>query len=325
MNSSAPTPVPGDDTGILSSLLTSAQLKALNAGLLISEHPDTDELSLAPWFLASLSLPYRDPGTELNAWVRQNGNLKITVTPHIENGESRFPYGVIPRLLLTWLTTEAARTRSPEIQIAKSLNAFMQKAGIGRGGNQRRAVLDQMQRLFNATIRIESVEKVTRDGEELTHKVTRNFQVAEQHELWLKENRGVVESIEWGSTVALSPRFYESIKEHSFPVYTEALRALGNSPLRLDIYLFMVNRLYRLKRSTRISWDQLNAQFGGNYKEIRKFRRDFLKNLEVVQVVYPEANFTVNDKFLMLFPSQQHVPSIPESIKGLEGNPDSTK
>lgn len=318
MNSTANSPGSAEAFSIFDSLISPAQLKALNAGMLINEHPDTDELTLAPWFMASLSLPYRDPGVDLNAWERENGNMRITLSPYVYRGESLFPYGVIPRLLLTWMTTEAIRTRSPEIQISKTLNAFMQQTGIGRGGNQRRAVLDQMRRLFNSNIRIERQEDVEREGNELKHLSTQNFQFAEQHELWLKEENGAVSSIEWGSTVTLSPRFFESIKEHSFPIYTEALRALGNSPLRLDIYLFMVNRFFRLKRPTRISWDQLNAQFGGNYKQVRMFKRDFVKHLEAVSVIYPEAKYTLTDKVLMLFPSPQHVPSIPRNIQALE-------
>lgn len=324
MNSNSRPSEMGETSGApvdLSSLISPMKLKALNAGMLLTEHPDPDALSLAPWFLASLSLPYRDPGAALNAWVRENGNLKITVTPHIENGESRFPYGVIPRLLLTWMTTEAIRTGSPEIQIAKTLNRFLGAMGIGDGGTQRKRALDQMQRLFNAGVRIEQHEKVERDGENLIHKTTKNFQFAEGHELWLKADIGQASSVEWGSTVTLSPKFYESIKEHSFPVYTEAIKALGNSPLRLDIYLFMVNRYFRLKRPTRISWDQLNSQFGGNYAESRQFKHAFIKHLDIVSAVYPEAKYVVSDKFLMLLPSPQHIPSIPDSAEVLGSLP----
>lgn len=324
MNSSPSAPEQPEDTNLFDELMTPAQLKALNAGILINESPDSEPLALAPWFMASLSLPYRDPGSELIAWERENGNMRIVVSPYVDRGKAYYPYGVIPRLLLTWMTTEALRTRSPQIQIADSLSAFMRQVGIGKGGDQKRRLLDQMQRLFNANVRIEEREDVERDGEQLVHKITRNFQFAEEHELWLKEDKGAVESIEWGSTVTLSPRFYASIKEHSFPVYTEALKALGNSPLRLDVYLFMVNRFFRLERPTRISWAQLNAQFGGNYKHVRMFKHAFLRQLDTVSVVYPQAKFTVTDKFLMLFPSAQHVPSIPDDIQSLGEAPDLT-
>lgn len=322
MNSSATAPDKSEDTETLSALISPIQAKALKAGLAINEDPETEPLTLAPWFMASLSLPYRDPGSGLLAWERENGNVRIILSPYVDRGKAYYPYGVIPRLLLTWMTTEAIRTRSPEIKIAESLSAFMRQVGIGKGGTQKQRLLDQMQRLFNANIRLEHQELVKREGTELVHQTTRNFQFAEEHELWLKKENGVATSIEWGSTVTLSPRFYESIKEHSFPIYTEALRALGNSPLRLDIYLFMVNRIFRLKGRTRITWEQLNAQFGGNYKHLRMFKHAFIKHLDAVSVVYPEARFAVSNKFLMLYPSGQHVPSMPENIRSLGESPD---
>lgn len=318
MNSSLNTPEESAQTENIKPLLSTARLKAVNAGVNLNESPESEPLSLAPWFMASLSLPYRDPGTDLIAWERENGNMRIVVSPYVDRGKAYYPFGVIPRLLLTWMTTEALRTRSPEIEIADSLSAFMRQVGIGKGGAQKKRLLDQMQRLFNANVRIEEHEDVERKGELLVRKNTRNFQFAEAHELWLKEdNHGAVESIEWGSTVTLSPRFYDSIREHSFPIYTEALKALGNSPLRLDVYLFMVNRYFRLKRPVRISWEQLNAQFGGNFARVRDFKRDFLRQLEIVHSVYPQAKFEVFEKYIMLKPSPQHVPSMPNNIQAL--------
>ena len=269
------------------------------------EATEDHSMALAPWFMAALSLPYRDPGTDLLAWERVNGSTRITITPYVRDGEALYPFGIYPRLLLTWMTTEAIKTGSDEIQIADGLRAFMRQIGTTQGGRQKKAMLDQMQRLFNAHIRIETVEEIDRDGEPLTHVVTKNFQVTEEHELWLKD----AESVEWGSTVTLSPKFYESLVSHSFPVYAEALRAIGNSAFCLDIYLFLVSRLYRLKKRTRISWAQLNEQFGGRYTEIKAFKRDFTKHLRTVQIIYPEAKVEVESKCLVLLPSKQHVPS----------------
>lgn len=272
---------------------------------------------LAPWFMAALSLPYKDPGSKLIAWERTNGNTRITISPYVKDGEARYPFGIYPRLLLTWMTTEAIKTGSSEIQIADGLRAFMRQLGISAGGRQKKIVLDQMQRLFNANIRIESTEEVIRNGEALTHVVTKNFQFTDEHELWLKGAIGEAEDVEWGSKLKLSPRFYESLTNHSFPVFAEAIKAIGNSAMGLDIYLFLVNRLYRLKSRTRISWAQLNAQFGGNYAQSRDFKAAFLRNLKSIQIIYPEARFEIEDKCLVLLPSKQHVPSRPV-VEGIE-------
>lgn len=56
------------------------------------------------------SLPYRDPG-DVPAWGRRNGSLSLVVQPGMTidaNGNTRsigYPYGTIPRHLLSWLST----------------------------------------------------------------------------------------------------------------------------------------------------------------------------------------------------------------------------
>lgn len=307
MDSSSPNPhadAPGKPAKASKPLVSNRTARVINTRDAIDVAEDSS-LAMAPWFMAALSLPYRDPGTDLVAWERTNGTTRITITPYVKEGKAHYPYGVYPRLLLTWMTTEAIKTGSNEIQIADGLRAFMRQIGATVGGKQKTMMLAQMQRLFNAHIRIETVEEVIRDGEPLTHVVTKNFQFTDEHDLWLKDS----ESVEWGSTVTLSPKFYASLVNHSFPVYADALQAIGNSAFCLDIYLFLVSRLYRLKKRTRISWTQLNEQFGGRYSEVKAFKRDFLKHLKTVQIIYPEAKVAVESKCLILLPSKQHVPS----------------
>ena len=72
---------------------------------------------------AQVSLPYRDPGA-ISKWVRTNGSLRLVVRPgeitqkdgSIHDG---YPYGVVPRLLLTWMATEAVRLRIVSYPLAR--------------------------------------------------------------------------------------------------------------------------------------------------------------------------------------------------------------
>ena len=47
----------------------------------------------------------------------------------------------------------------------------------------------------------------------------------------------------------------------------------------LDAYVWLANRLPRVKRRTgdKVSWAALQAQFGADMKDHKKFRRDYLK------------------------------------------------
>lgn len=58
------------------------------------------------------------------------------------------------------------------------------------------------------------------------------------------------------------------------------------------------------------SWATLAAQFGGNYAEVRKFKRDFLRELaRVIRDAYPAAKVDVTAAGLVLRPSKRAVPS----------------
>ncbi len=66
------------------------------------------------------------------------------------------PGGSYPRLTFAWLSTEAVRTRSRELELAPTFSSFMYKLGLtpitGKRGTTSR-LRDQLHRLFSATIR----------------------------------------------------------------------------------------------------------------------------------------------------------------------------
>ena len=114
-----------------------------------------------------------------------------------------------------------------------------------------------------------------------------NLTIADSYELWTPHRTGAKPLGE--SHVQLSQPFFESIMEAPVPVDMRALKALRGSPLRIDIYTWLVHRLPYLRRRTTIPWPLLAAQFGGDYKELHKFRAAFTKHLRQVLAVYPEA------------------------------------
>jgi hypothetical protein len=81
--------------------------------------------------------------------------------------------------------------------------------------------------------------------------------------------------------------------------------------MALDIYSWLAFRLWRITVSPMKSlpWAALQAQFGPNYAEPRKFRRDFKVKLALVKQVYPEAKFAFNScGELVLYRSKPPVP-----------------
>ncbi|KAF1036257.1 MAG: hypothetical protein GAK35_04111 [Herbaspirillum frisingense] len=65
------------------------------------------------------------------------------------------------------------------------------------------------------------------------------------------------------------------------------------------------------QRATRpIRWEALMGQFGSSYNSeqgVRDFKKNFLKALKVVKIVYPHANVEPTETGLILRPSRPHV------------------
>ena len=101
---------------------------------------------------------------------------------------------------------------------------------------------------------------------------------------------------------------YDSILERSAPLSTRAIRQLRKSPMDLDVYAWLVHRLFHLSRPSSVTWEQLSGQFGHSYTLLRKFRAYFAESLKRVQVAYPEAKLKLTAAGITLLPSRPHVP-----------------
>jgi len=265
------------------------------------------ELGYASRVFTQCSLPYRDPG-QLAAWGRRNGHMALVVTPGMDitpAGEAvsiGYPFGVVPRLVLTWLTTEAVKKKSPDIVLGDSLADFMRQLGMASDGRSSRRLKGQMLRLFRSSI------VVTYDDAERS--AGARMGVAEQWNLWWSPRDNPAQQSLLPSHVRLSAEFFREATERPIPVSIDALRALSGSPMRLDIYTWLTYRMSRVGRRSQIPWSSLLLQFGSQAttKQARhKFRNDFTSHLARVMAVYPEANVTVTPEGLILLPSRTHV------------------
>lgn len=281
---------------------------------------DDQEIGFAARVFCQLTLPYKDPG-DVGAWVRRNGNLGLTIQPRVRvepDGSYVFehPYGTIPRLLLTWLATEAVRTKSAELMLGENLADFMGQLGLTPRGGVRGDITrlrSQMNRLFAARMTIEDYGDPSRD-------VGIQLQVGYLKDLWWSDtDRNADQRSLLPSTVRLSAEFFEHITASPVPISLDALRALRGSALRLDIYTWLVHRMFYLRRRTTVSWDQLRAQFGSQFADTRsgrfKFRKDFERHMAAVVVIYRDANVEATPTGVILRPSRTHImPKIPPRL-----------
>jgi hypothetical protein len=300
-------------------------LEVLRAAAELWDQDEQDIGYLARLF-TQLSLPYKDPG-DVRSWSRRNGALSLSVTPGMTTNRSGapvslgIPYGTIPRLLLTWVSTEAVRTRSPELRLGDSLAEFMRALGLRPTGGQNGTITrlrKQAVRLFMATLTMHWDDDESSGGLRLgvatSHRLTKDRTPTPikpgQLTLLPTSDR------ERPSYVLLTSEFFKEVTEHPVPLDLGALRALGGSPLRLDVYCWLTYRMSYLRRRTEVPWSSLRLQFGSNNADTpngrAQFRKDFLTALREVLLVYREANVEVSKGGVVLLPSRTHVP-----LKGL--------
>jgi hypothetical protein len=250
--------------------------------------------------LIQCSFPHADPG-ETTTFSRRNGWLELTLST--ARRDTGLPYGVPARLLTIYCASEAIRTRSPEIYLGSSVHDFLRHLDVPITRGERgslRVYANQLLRLIHCAI---SIDENIRDEKGRTGLHIRQALFAEEARLWWDEQSGVGR----GSSLVLSSVLFQSILERSAPLSTLAIKQLRKSPMDLDVYAWLVHRLFSLSRASTITWAQLSGQFGHGYGEIRKFRHFFLDSLKRVQSVYPEAKLKVGEVGVILLPSRPHV------------------
>lgn len=293
-------------------VISSRQRELLDAATAIEleDAREAGAVGYAARLWAQLSLPYKDPG-DAGLWIRRNGSLTLRVIPGMVGAKgserSGYPYGVLPRYVLTWMSTEAVRTQSPVLLLGNNLSDFMDRLGLSPTGGRNGTITrlnDQMRRLLTSSMYVED----NRDGDTRWGIAGAHFSVASNYQLWYgADDRGAEKPL-WGSTITLADSFYESIVSAPVPVDARALSALSGSPLKLDLLVWLSHRLGYVRRTQLVPWAALSEQFGSDYARLRDFKAVILKQLRDVLAVYPGANVTVAANGLLLAPSKTAIP-----------------
>lgn len=236
---------------------------------------------------------------EGNEFTRVNGNYSLSIMAPSSIG---LPYGTIPRLLLAWVTTEAVKTRSRELELGDSLSSFMSELDMvptgGRWGSITR-LKDQSRRLFAS-----SITAVYENGPGFA---VIKQSVADRAQFWW-DNKHPEQAGLWKSTVTLSENFFNEVVDRPVPVDMRAVGALKKSPLALDIYFWLTHRMSYLKSPTVVSWAGVAMMLGSSYASLRDFKKYFLLELRKVLLVYPNANVEVLPEGVRIKPSLTHIP-----------------
>ena len=249
--------------------------------------------------LCQVSLPYKNPGDLVRHWERKQGKAKLRIeagsilNPTTNNyHEVGLPYGTKSRLILTHLNSEALKKGSAIIDVESSLTAFVKRLGLAAHGRDIRDIKDHLSRISASIVRLGFI-----DGQ---HTLQVNTNIVRALDLWFEKNED--HKMIWPSTIQLSDDYFDSLVKHAVPLDERALAALSHSPMGLDVYAWLAQRLHRVNANKPqfITWVALNDQFGYNYIRIRDFKSAFREILIMVHSQYPDAKFELDEQGITL-------------------------
>lgn len=160
------------------------------------------ELGFMPRIFVQATLPHSRP--KAHEFERVNGKYSLHLTTPPSVG---LPCGSSPRLVVAWLTTEAVRTKSPEIRLGPTFSQFMYSLGLtpvtGKRGTVSRMRV-QLHRLFSTTIRWTYTDEARGRASGC------GLVIAGEHQLWWSP-RDQEQKPFWRSRVVLGREFFDEV------------------------------------------------------------------------------------------------------------------
>jgi hypothetical protein len=248
---------------------------------------------------AMTSLPHKRVSDPF--WKRQGNRTTLLVESgrDSQGGLLGVPYGSIARLILLYLQTEAIRTGCPEVELGRSMKAWMTRMSLSAGGKTYQLVSEQARRISGCRLTFFT---------DLTTAELRSNGAFVQSSISLAGLADENQSSLWQDRVRLDDGFWRSLKEHPVPVREEALKAIGTRSFAIDLYIWLAYRLHALTRPTLVSWAAIYSQFGAGFRLLRQLKPTFLEALQLALAVYPEAGVGVDEQGVILHPSPPAVP-----------------
>jgi hypothetical protein len=214
------------------------------------------------------ALPHRRLA-DTEGWQIQSEHTSLIVEPGMRLGPAGkpipvgIPYGSRAKLILIYLQTEAIRTQSREIELGRSLRAWLTRLGITVSGPSAAAVRDQAERISRCRLTFQ-IQKGSATG-----LVNQNIV---DEAIFLDEADKSRQGTLFLTTAKLSEGFFSQLTRHPVPLEEAAIKQLSNNSMALDAYAWLAYRLHSLRRPTLVPWPSLMRQFGGGFGQIKHFK-----------------------------------------------------
>lgn len=207
--------------------------------------PTTQDLAFLARVFCQAALPYKNPGVNVPDWIRVNGPLTLRVVPEgvptflpgggMGPSTYNHAYGLVPRLLLVWLSTVVTRgtdavdhaTRT--VELGDSLTAFLGNIGVegvtgGVKGSLTR-VRRQVSALAASTIQIRVEKRADWNPDYQTLSIINTTFADRTFLAWSSRDPIGAEALV-KPTITLSEQMYDLMRNHSVPLDGRALEVL---------------------------------------------------------------------------------------------------
>ena len=246
------------------------------------------------------SLPHKKLADD-EAWTKQGHKVTLMVEPGRLITKKKtvlygVPYGARARMILLFLQTQAVRTQTREIELGRSLAAWIERMGIAWGGETARAIREQAARISACSLKFfweDGAEEGWSAGRMVNSGLSFNSLAGDRTQGSLWEERVVLDDV-----------FFRALRDHPVPLQEAAIRELRDRSMSLDIYVWLAWRLHSLSKRTPISWVAVHAQFGAGYAKMFHFKPRFVESLAAALAAYPESRVAVEEGGIVLYPSR---------------------
>ena len=274
-----------------------------------SEDPQSaGEIAFMASPLVQVTLPHSNPGDDVEIWSRENGDLSLYIRSGVTRvNEKKYkplglPYGVYPRLIMTWICTQVTQHNRRRLDLGESLQGYMRDLGVtpsgGRQGTTRR-FREQMRRLFAAQIGM----IWRKPGREKRQTAV----LADQIDLWW-DPKDPNQTTLWESSVRLSKPFFEAIRKRPVPADKRVLREIKDSALAIDLYFWTTYRAACIEEPLVLSWQQVHDQMGADYSQVKHFAAEAREHLQEISLIWTDLQYETPHGRLKLYPSRPSVP-----------------
>jgi hypothetical protein len=236
-------------------------------------------------------------------WEKRGHHVTLMIEPGRMKAKGKtvlygVPYGARARMILLYLQTQAVRTGSREVELGRSMRAWLERMGITYGGETAKALREQAARISACSLKFfwEGDQQDGWSAGRIVNSGLRFHAMETENQLPL-----------WVDRVVLDEVFYKALRDHPVPLRETAIRELRDRSMSLDLYVWLAWRLHTLTKPTPISWAAIHNQFGGGFQAIRHFRPRFLEALGAAVAAYPEAKVQAEETGIVLHPCKPPV------------------